>query len=719
MTISGLGRLNRPRGPAAGAVTAAVAVWAGAILGINAGRVAVSTLALGTVLAAARLGLRRGALIVALGLVGAITGALAVGRIEATLAATVPSGPGTVTGVALTDPLPYGREQRFLMRPGGWQPRRGEHIDWNGPAIVVIGTAPALAAGDAVAVEGLLRTDPDVIRGDPVAARISARDVEILGVAATPLARAGNLVRVRVQSRIGAVAPTAATALLSGFLIGDVAGLPGDDVESLRHSGLTHFVAVSGSNVAIVLGAWWLVIGPLGGGVRIRAITGLFVLAVFVVATRWEPSVIRAATMAALVLGSRAVSIPMDAWTALGSATAILVAASGDLALDVGFQLSVAATAGVLAGSGMWRGRHPGWLWTALAATVSAQLAVVPLLLIHFGSIPLLSPLANLIAAPLVTGATALGVVGVVLPWNVPLRLATVLAEGVLEVARVAGGWPQLGPLATVVVGGAFMVGWKTRLRPLVVAAAAAATVIGVLPSPPPVVPTVMFIDVGQGDATLIRDPGGAAALIDGGRDPTVVRAALRRYGITRLELVIATHGDSDHAGGLLGIQDAVVVDRIWIPVGQADIDVIPDIVSSARADGVTVEEVAAGRVATIGEFRLEVMGPLRRYASENDGSVVSWMTVRGHHVLVAGDAGATAQHELPVLHPDVLLVPHHGSATSDLEWLRDTAGAVAIVSVGPNTYGHPDPEVMAVLESTGTSIHITQDEGDITVPLP
>jgi competence protein ComEC len=700
-------------------VMAAAAVWAGACGGIYLGRGAIAALTLAVPVLTWSIGLRRGAAILALAAVGITSGITAAGRIEATLTAPVPSGPGTVTGVAVTDPLPYGREERFILQPVGWQPLRGAYVSWAGPAIVVVGAVPPLEAGSLVSAAGLLRTAPDMIRGDPVAARISVDDVEILGNAAVPLVRAGNLVRARVQGRIGSVAVSPATALLSGFLIGDVAGLPDDDVESLRRAGLTHFVAVSGSNVALVLGAWWLVIGPFGAGVRARAVTGLLVLAVFVVATRWEPSVIRAATMAALVLGSRAVAVPLDAWTALGGAAAVLLAASGDLAVDVGFQLSAAATAGVLAGATVWRGRRPRWLWTALVATVSAQLAVVPLLLAHFGSVPLLSPVANLVAAPLVTGATALGVVGVVLPWNVPLGLATVLADGVLRVARVAGGWPQLGPLAVLIGGGALVVVWRTRFRSLALAAVAAAVVVRMLPAPPPGVPTVTFIDVGQGDATLIRDPGGGAVLVDGGRDPAVLRAALRRYGVGHLDVVVATHGDTDHAGGLLGVQTAVDVDRLWIPVGQGEIDVIPAVVASARADGVPVEEVAAGRLATVGEIRIELVGPRRRYASENDGSVILWISARGHHVLVAGDAEAVAQRELPALRPDVLLVPHHGSATSDLEWLRRTVGAVAIVSVGPNTYGHPDPEVIATLEHANVEIHLTENEGDISVPLP
>ena len=207
----------------------------------------------------------------------------------------------------------------------------------------------------------------------------------------------------------------------------------------MRLSGLSHFVAVSGSNVALFLSAWWLASGPLGWGPRRRAVLGLAGLAVFVVATRWEPSVVRAATMAALVLGGRLAGRAVDGWTALGGSVTLLLLVSGDLAGDAGFQLSVAATAGVLAGGGLWRDRRPRWAWTALGATVSAQAAVAPLLLIHFGSVPLFAPLTNVVAAPLVAGATAAGGVGVLAGVAAPHR------GGPPGGRRGAGAWPVSG----------------------------------------------------------------------------------------------------------------------------------------------------------------------------------------------------------------------------------------------------------------------------------
>ena len=104
----------------------------------------------------------------------------------------------------------------------------------------------------------------------------------------------------------------------------------------------------------------------------------------------------------------------------------------------------ITATAGVLIGMRWWSSRAPRFFWTALSATAGAQLAVVPLLLVHFGSVPLLSPVANLLVAPLVTVATSLAGAGVVVNWDAPLYAAEQVAEWILLIARIAGEWPQL-----------------------------------------------------------------------------------------------------------------------------------------------------------------------------------------------------------------------------------------------------------------------------------
>lgn len=687
----------------------------GALLDVRIGWLGIVA---GTLIAAV---LRRPALILVgvLG-VGVMSGAFAQQRREATFETSLPQGRGDLVGVAATDSVPYGNSARFVVSPTSWTSSRPESNQqpWHGPAVVVIGDEVNVVAGDLVVVSGLIRPMPGLVRGDPVAGRISASSVSVLSRGGSPVLDAGNAFRRLVQERTAMLGDTAESALLRGFLIGDTTDLGSADLDSLRRAGLTHFVAVSGSNVALVLGAWWLVIGPLGAGNRIRAITGLAVLAVFVVATRWESSVIRAATMAGLVLGGRAVGVAIDAWAALGGAVTILLVASGDLAYDIGFQLSVVATAGVLFGAGMWRDRRPRLVFGLLAATLSAQAAVAPLLLLHFGSVPLLSPIANLAAAPLVTLATALSGAGVLTGWRLLLDLAGAVAGAVLETARVAGEWPQLNAAAATGVAGVLAVAWATRRRWVLFATLITIAVLATMPSRPPPDPTLVALDIGQGDAVLLLDPSGAVVLMDGGRDPLVLRDALRRHGVDRIDLVVASHGDADHVGGLVDIVDFVQVGYVWYPEYAETGDLLDELITDAGQAGIPVDAVRAGDGATVGEFAIEVLGPLRRYATDNDGSVVLRATAGMRSALLPGDLGAVGQSDLGPVDTDVMLVPHHGAATTDLEWLADTVGEIAIVSVGPNTYGHPHPDVIDTLQQAGAEVLTTWDRGDISISL-
>ena len=692
-------------------LAAAGFVWTGTACGLRFG-VGVAAV-LGIAAAVVALWQRPLAVLVALAAVGGLSGALASARIDATMTAEVPTGPVAFVGVVAEDDGP---QRPAVVRPEMLRDH-GEWVAWPGPPVAV-GPDPAtpLVAGQRVRVTGTMRASPGRVRGDPIAGRVTIASIEVLGMVGGPLFTLGNAVRDRVRAVLDL--SDRAQALVSGFLIGDTSGLRMRDLDALRRSGLTHFVAVSGSNVALFLAAWWVATAVFGIGPKRRFVLGVIGLGIFVVATRWESSVLRAAFMAATVLGAAATGISIDTWIAVGVAVSVLLIASGQLAADVGFQLSVAATIGIMAGAGMFADRRPRALWSILGAATAAQIAVMPVLLWHFGTVPLMSPIANLISAPLVTGATVSGAVAVVSGWGPAVVFSSALAGVVLAVADVASRWPQLGPSGVAAgLGIAALLRWP-RTRPLAVPGVAVLLAVYTLvPSGPPPVPTVTFLNVGQGDAILLRDPDGGVVLMDGGRDPLILADALRRHGIGRIDLLIASHGDIDHIGGFAGILDGHAIGRIWLP-DHPDLGVeLEDLVDRASRAGVPVDVVGPGIAYRLGSIRIEALGPMRRYLSRNDGSIVLWVEA-GRSLLLPGDIEAIAQRDLPALQPDILLVPHHGSGSTDQRWLEATVGSIAVISVGPNTYGHPAPEIRSLLSTVGTEVLVTMDEGDVSLGL-
>lgn len=657
-------------------------------------------------------GRRRWLLVVVLA--GVLSGVASADRESKTLRADLPLGSVAVAGRVVDDPARYGTDLRFRLQPthlettSGWEP-------WRGPRIaVVVDVASGIVAGDTVTAAGWIRGRPHTVRGDPVAGVIDRAVVTRLAGPDDPLFRVGNAIRLRVGRVFGDRGPPG--ALLAGFLVGDVSAMTDLDVEALRRAGLSHFVAVSGSNVALFLGAWFLAAGPLAWRPWRRAAVGTLGLALFLVVTRWEPSVVRASVMAELLLLGRASGLAITPWAALGGAVVVALLTSAQLGGQVGFQLSVAATAGVLVGSRM---DVQGWAARALAITLGAQLAVAPLLLVHFGSIPLVAPLTNLVAAPVVAAATVIGAAGVVVPLEPVLRAAEVCAGLVLGLSRVVAVGPQLGLVGVVGAASAGLLWRVVVLRPLLLVAAAAGAALTLLPPGPVGSPTAVFFDVGQGDATLLVGPAGEAILIDAGRDPGQVLIKLRRRGINRLDLVVATHGDLDHIGGLGAVLSTLPVGLLWHPDHQEGSELFSELLTLANERGLETQVPRPGWVITIGSWNLQVLSPARRYASLNDESIVLLAGTAGGDVLLTGDIEAVGQSELGPVAADILKVPHHGAATTDLGWLERSAAPLAVISVGPNDFGHPHPDVLATLEGAGSEIRRTDLEGDVVIQLP
>ncbi|MDJ0961838.1 MAG: ComEC/Rec2 family competence protein [Acidimicrobiia bacterium] len=642
----------------------------------------------------------------------AVSGHLASAREEATLGAAIPTGRVELTGVAADVPVRI-RDEVWVVVADGRAATSGHRFP---PIAVVWPEAPYPEPGDGVAVAGRLDEYRRHVRSDPVGGKLTAVQAAIVSRPQAPLHRLASGMRSRVVEVLRTDTSGQAEALLAGFLIGETSGLSSEAVDDLRAAGLSHFVAVSGSNVALFLAAWWLLLAPLAGP-RVRAGLGLIGVALFSLVTRWEPSVLRASAMIGFVLLGRLAGVPIEPIVALGWGVTVLLLVAGQLAASVGFQLSVAATIGVMVGVRLVGPRRPRPIWSILGATVGAQVAVAPIALVHFGSIPLMAPLANLIAAPIVTAATGLGGAAVLLGGGGMLTIARFPATAVLWLAARFASWPQLDAVALL---GVIAIGACLRLRATrkgAIAAVVSSVAVAFVPPASVDGPRLVALDVGQGDALLVRDVH--TVLVDGGADPAVLADALDRRRVRHVDLLVVTHGDADHAGGLIGITSRVSVRELWIPAFGDHGDLLRRLVAECRNRGVAVSEIAAGVGRTLGEMHITALGPQRRYKRDNDGSIVLWVDLGGHTILLPGDIEAVAQRELPQIRPDILVVPHHGAATSDLDWLAETVGRLAIISVGPNRYGHPQEEVVEALRNSGARVLSTAEVGDVIVPLP
>jgi competence protein ComEC len=558
-----------------------------------------------------------------------------------------------------------------------------------------------------------------------------------------PLWRASGAVRTAVREA-AAPGPRPARDLVPALVMGDESGLTEDLRTDFRTTGLTHLLAVSGTNLTLVVG--FLVLLGRWCGVRAHGLTVLAVVGIvgFVLVARTEPSVVRAAAMGAVALLGLGAGAGDRGPRALGMAVALLLLWDPWWAVSVGFTLSVLATAGILFLVPPWRDAlaswMPSWLATALAVPAAAQLVCTPVIAAISGEISLVAVLANLLAGPLVAPATILGLAG---------GLAGLLHDEVGPLLAVPGTWAGSGIVAVATHAARLStpsVAWGTgalaitvlvlgccaaaavapRLLRLPVPTGCACLVVGLAvllgpPSPgwPPAGWVLAACDVGQGDAIAVRVGEGAALVVDAGPDPRLVDRCLDRLEVDRVPLVLLTHFHADHVDGLPGVMAGREVGAVESAAPEAGDRLGP--VADTGSGMPRVPEY--GETRRLGEATLQVVGPLpgAHHDGPNNASVVLLVEVRGVRILLSGDVEPEAQADLaeslPGLRVDVLKVPHHGSRHQDMDWLASLGARVAIASVGAdNDYGHPAPETVRVLAEAGARVLRTDRDGDVVV---
>lgn len=614
--------------------------------------------------------------------------------------------------------------------------------------------APLVAIGSTVVASGaLVAGDP----GDSSAFRLFARDAPRVTTLPPRVLAAADSLRSGFLA-VAVALPSDGGALLPGLAIGDTSAVSDTLDTAMKLSSLSHLTAVSGANCAVIIAIIMLMGARLRLPRVVRVAASSACLVGFVVLVTPQPSVLRAAVMAGIVLATMATGRPVSGLPVLALAVLVLLLSDPWLARSYGFVLSVLATAGLLLIARPLAARLSNWLpgWVALliAIPLAAQLACQPVLLLLNPAIPTYGVVANVLAGPAAPLATVLGLLAcVLLPILPPValliaKLAWLPSAWIAAVARffvdLPGSslpWPggAVGVLLCTVVTGCSLAvalrvgGRRVRLVSAITLVAALVGFVGVCVGDQvrtqlsrPGDWQIAACDSGQGDAVLVRSRG-QVALIDTGPDPGLLTDCLNDLGISAIDLLVLTHYDLDHVGGTAAVLGRVTRALVG-PTADRDDERLAE---RLAAGGAAVEHVSQGLTGMLGELGWRVLWPkptVSGAATGNDASVTLRFDGAGEcaggclSAVFLGDLGEEQQGRVLAANPglapvDVVKVAHHGSADQNERMYQRLLAGVGIIGVGTdNGYGHPNDRLLAILQRSGTLATRTDLQGMVLV---
>lgn len=614
-----------------------------------------------------------------------------------------------------------------------------------------------------------------------VHATLLARTIEPLGDCdpdpALRLAGALDRTRQRLEAAVEASTSPRAAAWILAVGAGTRGGMSDADRDEMSRLGLAHLLAVSGLHLSLFT---LLAAGGLERILRLapalylirerpawRAGIAIPLAWTFALFTGAGPAAVRAALFVSAYSTATLLRRPRSAPAAIGVALSVILLHRPALLWSASLQLSVAAVLLLVAfarlaerRAALVRTRQPrrlgafarGALWSSLGAFVGSA----PVLAHHFGAVSLTGLPANVLLAPIL--ALVLVPASLLALLAAPHSSTVVVWLGAVVESVVDATYVLLDPLADLlrdpwIVGRpaalehalwglgclGFLAGIERTARrrrgwSVALLCLAALLVLGEQRRAPPPDLEAWFLPVGQGDATLLRTPSGHNLLVDAGGSPgasdpgrEVVVPVIRALGIRGLDVVVLTHADIDHAGGLAAVLGALPVRELWLNPGTARHPVVAQARHGARGDPALRWVLAGDAARDLGATRLEVLHPPEDAPGldENDASVALRVAYAGRAVLFTGDSEAAGEallvaRERPRLRADVLQAPHHGSRTSSTHaLLAAVLPSHVVVSAGEdNRFGFPHPDVMARYADYGAVALRTDREGLIRMRL-
>lgn len=544
--------------------------------------------------------------------------------------------------------------------------------------------------------------------------------------------------------------------LLLAILLGDKDKLSEDIQESFKTSNLSHMLAVSGAHVSyIILGLTYVLQNSIIGKKNGKIVCIIFLLA-FMAITNFTPSVTRACIMAILTLFSSIIYRKSDVYTNISVAALITLIFNPYSLLDLGFQLSYGGTIGIIIFIKRIQEKKSNskvinYIKQMALVSIYANIIIIPIMMYHFNTVSLTFIISNIMASPILGIIVITGFLFIIASITVkPLtRLIAIFIKPILSILIKISQICSKLPFSNILVVTPYMFNVisyyaiilycikskKNNKCKIIICLLIVLILINFIIYIYPQKLRIFFIDVGQGDSTLIITPDKKTVLIDGGGSDSfdvgekVLLPYLLDRRILKVDYVLISHFDTDHCGGILTIMEKVKVKNIIISEQAEHSENYERFKKLMIHKKIRLIEVKKGDKIKIGRYsEFKILFPTSRLLSENplnNNSIVAQFNYNNFKMLFTGDIEKLAEQQIlktekAEIRADILKVAHHGSKTSSIpEFIKAVRPKIALIGVGKNnTFGHPNQQTIKNLENIKCRIYRTDLQGEIIIKI-
>lgn len=544
--------------------------------------------------------------------------------------------------------------------------------------------------------------------------------------------------------------------LLLAILLGDKDKLSEDIQESFKTSNLSHMLAVSGAHVSyIILGLTYVLQNSIIGKKNGKIVCIIFLLA-FMAITNFTPSVTRACIMAILTLFSSIIYRKSDVYTNISVAALITLIFNPYSLLDLGFQLSYGGTIGIIIFIKRIQEKKSNskvinYIKQMALVSIYANIIIIPIMMYHFNTVSFTFIISNIMASPILGIIVITGFLFIIASITVkPLtRLIAIFIKPILSILIKISQICSKLPFSNILVVTPYMFNVisyyaiilycikskKNNKCKIIICLLIVLILINFIIYIFPQKLRIFFIDVGQGDSTLIITSDKKTVLIDGGGSDSfdvgekVLLPYLLDRRILKIDYVLISHFDTDHCGGILTIMEKVKVKNIIISEQAEHSENYERFKKLMIHKKIRLIEVKKGDKIKIGRYsEFKILFPTSRLLSENplnNNSIVAQFNYNNFKMLFTGDIEKLAEQQIlktekAEIRADILKVAHHGSKTSSIpEFIKAVRPKIALIGVGKNnTFGHPNQQTIKNLENIKCRIYRTDLQGEIIIKI-